>query len=95
MKVQPIKIILINSANCQYAEFDLSDSLHFVARNNYGKISIINTLQFLYIDNQKDINLGYSLDESWKHYFPSLGSYVLFELNTLTGEKSLGLRQQD
>lgn len=91
MKVQPIKIILIHSANCQYAEFDLSDSLHFVARNNYGKTSIINTLQFLYIDNQKDLDLGYTLDKSWKHYFPSLGSYVLFELNTLTGRKVFGL----
>jgi hypothetical protein len=49
-KVQPSKIILINSANCQYAEFDLSDSLHLVALNNRGKTSIINTMQFLYID---------------------------------------------
>lgn len=91
MKVQPTKIILINSANCQYAEFDLSDSLHFIARNNCGKTSIINTLQFLYIDNHKEIDLGYTLDESWKHYFPKLGSYVLFELNTLTGKKVFGL----
>jgi DNA repair exonuclease SbcCD ATPase subunit len=90
-KVQPSKIILINSANCQYAEFDLSDSLHLVALNNRGKTSIINTLQFLYIDNYKEINLGYSLDATWKHYFPALGSYILFELNTLTGRKVFGL----
>lgn len=91
MKVQPTKIILINSANCQYAEFDLSDSLHLVARNNKGKTSIINTLQFLYIDNHKEIDLGYTLDKSWTHYFPELGSYVLFELNTLSGKKVFGL----
>ena len=90
-KVQPSKIILINSANCQYAEFDLSDSLHLVALNNRGKTSIINTMQFLYIDNYKEINLGYSLDATWKHYFPALGSYILFELNTLTGRKVFGL----
>ena len=90
-KVQPSKVILINSANCQYAEFDLSDSLHLVALNNRGKTSIINTMQFLYIDNYKEINLGYSLDATWKHYFPALGSYILFELNTLTGKKVFGL----
>ena len=90
-KVQPSKVILINSANCQYAEFDLSDSLHLVALNNRGKTSIINTMQFLYIDNFKEINLGYSLDATWKHYFPALGSYILFELNTLTGRKVFGL----
>ena len=90
-KVQPSKIILINSANCQYAEFDLSDSLHLVALNNRGKTSIINTLQFLYINNYSEINLGYSLDATWKHYFPALGSYLLFELNTLTGRKVFGL----
>lgn len=90
-KVQPSKIILINSANCQYAEFDLSDSMHLVALNNRGKTSIINTLQFLYIDNYNEINLGYSLDATWKHYFPALGSYILFELNTLTGRKVFGM----
>lgn len=91
MKIQPVKIILINSANCQYAEFDLSDSLHLVALNNRGKTSIINTLQFLYIDSFKEINLGYTLDQTWKHYFPALGSYILFELNTLTGRKVFGM----
>ncbi len=91
MKLQPTKIILINSANCQYAEFDLSDSLHLVALNNRGKTSIINTLQFLYIDSFKEINFGYTLDETWKHYFPAVGSYILFELNTLTGKKVFGL----
>ncbi|RVU86307.1 hypothetical protein EOL70_02335 [Leucothrix sargassi] len=91
MKLQPTKIILINSANCQYAEFDLTDSLHLVALNNRGKTSIINTLQFLYIDNFKEINFGYTLDETWKHYFPAVGSYILFELNTLTGKKVFGL----
>ena len=91
MKLQPTKIILINSANCQYAEFDLSDSLHLVALNNRGKTSIINTLQFLHIDSFKEINFGYTLDETWKHYFPAVGSYILFELNTLTGKKVFGL----
>ncbi|MEZ5538305.1 MAG: hypothetical protein R3F02_22085 [Thiolinea sp.] len=90
-KVQPLKIILINAANCQYAEFDLSDSLHLVALNNRGKTSIINTLQFLYIDNYKEVDMGHSLDKTWKHYFPQLGSYVLFELNTLAGRKVFGL----
>lgn len=91
MKVQPLKIILINSANCQYAEFDLSDSLHLVALNNRGKTSIINTLQFLYIDNYKELDMGHPLDKTWKHYFPQMGSYVLFELNTLAGRKVFGL----
>lgn len=89
--VQPLKIILINSANCHYAEFDLSDSVHLVALNNRGKTSIINTLQFLYIDNYKELDMGHSLDETWKHYFPEQGSYVLFELNTLIGCKVFGL----
>lgn len=91
MKVQPLKIILINSANCQYAEFDLSDSLHLVALNNRGKTSIINTLQFLYVDNYKGLDMGHTLDKTWRHYFPQLGSYILFELNTLTGKKVFGL----
>lgn len=91
MKVQPLKIILINSANCQYAEFDLSDSLHLVALNNRGKTSIINTLQFLYIDNYKELDMGHPLDKTWTHYFPQMGSYVLFELNTLAGRKVFGL----
>jgi len=92
MKVQPSKIILINAANCHYAEFDLSDSLHLIALNNRGKTSIVNTLQFLYIDNYNGIDMGeYSLDKTWGHYFPQLGSYVLFELNTLSGNKVFGL----
>lgn len=91
MKIQPIRIVLINSANCQYANFDLSDSLHLVALNNRGKTSIINTLQLLYINSYKELDMGYALDDTWKHYFPRLGSYVLFEINTLTGNKVFGL----
>ncbi|MEM7361846.1 MAG: hypothetical protein AAF335_02430 [Bacteroidota bacterium] len=81
------RIIVINSELYTKAEILLGDSssIQFVGQNNIGKSSLINTLNFLYITDVKQMRFeaNKSLKESLKHYFPNLHtSYVVFEIKS-------------
>ncbi len=54
----PQKIILIRSGRYDYAEVELSGALQIVGPNNTGKTTLINTLQFLYLDDLRRMDFG-------------------------------------
>jgi len=93
MRNGPTKIILINSGKYEYAEVELDGAIQIVGRNNSGKTTLINTLQFLYIDERSRMAFGsYTLDQTLDYYFSSEHSYVLFECRTLRGLAVVGWR---
>ncbi|MBL8841987.1 MAG: hypothetical protein JNL90_10740 [Planctomycetes bacterium] len=88
----PLRVVLIRSGGYDYAELDLSAPVHLVAANNVGKTTLIAALQFLYIDDQRQMHFSHGASETRQHYFPHAGSFVLFECMTPTGFQILGLR---
>src|SRR5882724_1870288 len=93
MPTGPQRLVLINSGCYEYAEVDLAGSLQIVGPNNTGKTTLINTLQFLYVDDRSRMSFGsYSLDQTLEYYFPGHYSYVLFECQTVRGLAVVGWR---
>ena len=91
--IGPKRLVLICAGKYDYAEIDLTESVHLVGPNNVGKTTLVNALQFLYIDHQQQMHFGgWSLRESLKYYFPEPHSFVLFECSTPEGTKVVGLR---
>lgn len=89
----PQKVILINAGSYDYAEIELSGSLQLVGPNNTGKTTLINALQFLYIDDRGEMNFGaFSSEQTAEYYFPNQYSYVLFECLGVAGKFVLGWR---
>lgn len=90
----PQKLILIRAGRYDYAEVELSGSLQIVGPNNTGKTTLINTLQFLYLDDRRHMDFGHSQEETRDYYFPNQYSYVLFECLGVRGKFVLGWRGQ-
>jgi hypothetical protein len=91
----PRRIVLINAGRYDYAEVDLASSLQIVGPNNTGKTTLINTLQFLYVDDLRTMDFGsYSLEQTLAYYFSNQYSYVLFECQGVTGYCVIGWRGQ-
>lgn len=95
MQLGPTKLIAIRSGSYDYAEVELSDSLQLVGPNNAGKTTLINTLQFLYLDNRNQMVFGdHDAEATREYYFPDHYSYLLFECNGPGGSYILGWRGQ-
>lgn len=93
MRNGPTKIILINAGKYEYAEVSLDGAVQIVGRNNAGKSTLINTLQFLYIDERSRMSFGpYTFDQTLDYYFINEHSYVLFECRTVRGQAVIGWR---
>ena len=93
MRNGPTRIILINAGKYDEAEVSLDGALQIVGRNNAGKSTLINTLQFLYIDDRSKMSFGsYTLDQTLDYYFINEHSYVLFECRTVRGQVVIGWR---
>ncbi len=91
----PLKVVLIRAGRYDYAEVELSGSVQMVGPNNTGKTTLINTLQFLYVDDLRTMDFGsYSLDQTLGYYFPNQYSYVLFECLGVRGKCVVGWRGQ-
>lgn len=91
----PQKLILIRAGRYDYAEVELSGSLQIVGPNNTGKTTLINTLQFLYLDDRRHMDFGsYTPEQTRDYYFPSQYSYLLFECLGARGQCVLGWRGQ-
>jgi hypothetical protein len=91
----PEKIILIRAGRYDYADVELSGSIQIVGPNNTGKTTLINTLQFLYVDDLRTMSFGsYTLEQTLTYYFPSQYSYVLFQCLGTTGRCVIGWRGQ-
>lgn len=90
----PLRIVLLRSGGYDYAELDLQSPIHLVAGNNVGKTTLIAALQFLYIDDSRQMHFAHEWRKTKQHYFPDSGSFVLFECMTPTGLQVFGLRGQ-
>lgn len=83
------RLVVINSGSYRFADISLDGPIHLVAPNNRGKSTLVNSLQFLYIDDFRHMRFPKSADETREHYFGSPVSYLLFECATATGPQSL------
>ena len=91
----PTKLIAIRSGSYDYAEVDLATSIQLVGPNNAGKTTLINTLQFLYLDNRNQMAFGdHDTEATRAYYFPDQFSYLLFECEGPKGTYVLGWRGQ-
>jgi hypothetical protein len=91
----PQRLVLINAGRYDYADVELRGSLQIVGPNNTGKTTLINTLQFLYLDDRRHMEFGsYTLEQTWDYYFPNQYSYVLFEVLGTRGTSVIGWRGQ-
>jgi hypothetical protein len=92
----PQRLILIHSGRYDYAEVELRGSLQIVGPNNTGKTTLINTLQFLYLDDRRHMEFGsYTAEHTRDYYFPDQYSYVLFEVLGASGKCVIGWRGQN
>jgi hypothetical protein len=95
MPTGPQRVILIRSGRYDYAEVELKGALQIVGPNNTGKTTLINTLQFLYLDDRRHMYFGsYDAEQTREFYFPSQYSYILFECLGATGQCVIGWRGQ-
>ncbi|MGH7978153.1 MAG: ATP-binding protein, partial [Limisphaerales bacterium] len=93
MRNGPQKVVLINAGKYDYAEVSLDGAIQIVGPNNSGKTTLINTLQFLYIDERSRMTFeGWTLDQTLDYYFHSEHSYILFECQTVRGLAVIGWR---
>lgn len=80
------KIGLINSGmfDTLSLNFDVQ-AIHLVGANNVGKTSLIALIQFLFFPTINEMTFIKSVGESMSFYFRPEGSYILFEVRTITG----------
>ena len=86
------RLILINSGRYGFAEVDLQVPVHLAAGNNQGKTTLVNALQFLYINDLGNMKFPNTDEETTRHYFGGRNSYLIFECSTFAGLKSILLR---
>ena len=89
--VGPTRLILIHAGIYDYGEVEMVSPLHLIGPNNVGKTSLITTLQFLYIDDQRHMHFARDMAQTRRYYFPDINSYVLFECMTPTGFQVFGV----
>jgi uncharacterized coiled-coil protein SlyX len=95
MPYGPQKLILINAGRYDFAEVELSGSLQIVGPNNTGKTTLINTLQYLYLDDRRYMDFGaYSPEQTRDYYFANQYSYILFQCLGARGQFVFGWRGQ-
>lgn len=75
-------MILINSANFQIADIDLSKDIFFVGDNAGGKTTSTRALHFLYNGDGQKLGIPHSKDSFSKHYFPHDDSYIIYVFDT-------------
>ena len=86
------RLILINSGRYGFAEVDLQVPVHLAAGNNQGKTTLVNALQFLYINDLGNMKFPNTDEETTRHYFGGQNSYLIFECSTFAGLKTILLR---
>lgn len=83
------RLVVINSGSYGFADVTLDGPIHLVAPNNRGKSTLVNALQFLYIDDMRHMRFPKSSEETREHYFANAVSYLLFECATASGPQAL------
>lgn len=72
------RMILINSANFQFADIDLSKEVFFVGDNASGKTTTTRAIHFLYNGNGDKLGIPRSKSSFAKHYFSHDDSYIIY-----------------
>ena len=88
----PHRLILLRSGVYGFADVEIDHPLHLVAANNVGKTTLIAALQFLYVDDARQMHFSHEWSATKKHYFPHTNSFVLFECMTEMGWWVVGAR---
>jgi hypothetical protein len=87
------RLVAINSGNYSFANIDLTKPVHLAAPNNRGKSTLVNSLQFLYIDDFTKMKFGHrSHEDTRRHYFGADRSYLIFECLTTSGIQCMLVR---
>lgn len=86
------RLVAINSGRFIYAELDLTGPVHLVARNNAGKSTLVNALQYLYVDDIQKMAFPKNVEETREHYFGESRSYLIYECSTPSGIQTLLVR---
>lgn len=88
-----LRIGLVNSGVFDSLELNMDvQAVHLVGQNNVGKTSLIALIQFLYFHSLRDMTFSKSISESLAFYFPMEGSYILFNVRTVTGaQRTVGI----
>jgi len=87
----PYRIVALHCGKFDYAELEIDTPVHLIGPNNVGKTSLIALLQFLYLDDQRQMQFSRSMPETRRYYFPEKYSYALFECLTPTGFQVVGV----
>ncbi len=88
----PYRIVALHCGKFDYAELEIDTPVHLIGPNNVGKTSLIALLQFLYLDDQRQMQFARDMNETRRYYFPEKYSYALFECLTPTGFQVVGVR---
>ena len=83
MRSGPYRIVALHCGKFDYAEIEIDTPVHLIGPNNVGKTSLISLLQFLYLDDQRQMQFSRDMPETRRYYFPEKYSYALFECLTL------------
>tara|TARA_B110000008_G_scaffold278629_1_gene323030 strand:+ start:694 stop:3357 length:2664 start_codon:yes stop_codon:yes gene_type:complete len=84
-----LKMLLVNSGRFDYAEIDVDKSMHFHGGNNAGKTTIVNALQFLFVDSFKSMVWTPKGSKETREYYFKSNSYIVFEVSTPTGNQCM------
>ncbi|MDX9973793.1 MAG: hypothetical protein RBU21_12485 [FCB group bacterium] len=87
----PYRIVALHCGKFDYAEVEIDTPVHLIGPNNVGKTSLIALLQFLYLDDQRQMQFSRDMAETRRYYFPEKYSYALFECLTPTGFQVVGV----
>lgn len=88
----PYRIVALHCGKFDFAEVELDVPVHLIGPNNVGKTSLIALLQFLYLDDQRQMHFSREMAETRRYYFPEKYSYALFECLTPSGFQVVGVR---
>ena len=72
------KIILINSANFNYLEVDMSKDLFFLGDNGSGKTTVIRAVHYLFSGDVRNLGIPTDKDGFKEYYFRYQNSYMIY-----------------
>ncbi|MDR3339884.1 MAG: ATP-binding protein [Candidatus Symbiothrix sp.] len=80
------KIVFINSAALKYAEIPVDGNVHFIGTQGVGKSTLLRTILFFYNADKQKLGIPREKKTFDEYYFPYQNSYIVYELQTETGE---------
>lgn len=72
------RIVLINSANFNFVDVDLSKDVFFLGDNVAGKTTMTRAIHYLYNVEGKQLGISRDKDSFEKYYFPYENSYIFY-----------------